>query len=164
RLDLPDPGEVLVELAPIRGIEPALHRAGVLEGEVEDRPFLLAATLEVLAPFPRGPGPEEAFEGQPGVELRRHRRRRRAPGEVVLVGAGVSRVARAGLADRVAGQLQRREPSEVADAAGDHLVDGDPGADVRGALVQADAGQERPRAARVVAGPVRAALGRPVVQ
>ena len=52
----------------------------------------------------------------------------------------------------------------MADPARHHLVDGDPGPDVGGALLQADAGQERPVAARVVAGAVGPAFGRLVVQ
>ena len=52
----------------------------------------------------------------------------------------------------------------MADPARHHLVDGDPGADVRGALLQPDAGQERPVAARMVAAAVGAAVGRPMVQ
>ena len=52
----------------------------------------------------------------------------------------------------------------MADLARKHLVDGDPGPDVGGALLEADAGQERAVAARVVAGAVGAAFGRAVVQ
>ena len=164
RLDLADAGQVLVELVLVLGVEPALHRAGVVEDEVEDRPLLLPAALQVRPPLAGRAGAEEPLEDQPRVGLRRHRRRRRAPGEVVLVGAGIAGVAGPGLPARVAGQLQRGEAREVADLAGDHLVDRDAGADVGGALLQADAGQERAVAARVVAGAVGPAVGRPVVQ
>ena len=52
----------------------------------------------------------------------------------------------------------------MADLARHDLVDRDPGADVRRALVQADAGQERAVASSVVARAVGPALGRLVVE
>src|SRR5262249_19731196 len=134
RLDLADPAQVLVELLPVPRPEPPLHRTGVVEGEVEDRALFLAAALHVRPARARGPGAEEALEGEPRVRLRRHRRRGRAPGEVVLVGARIPRVARPRLPPRLARQLQRGEPREVADPARQHLVDRDPGADLGGAL------------------------------
>ncbi len=52
----------------------------------------------------------------------------------------------------------------MADLARDQLVDRDAGADVGGALLEPDAGEKRAVAARVIAGTVGPALGRPVVQ
>ena len=105
-----------------------------------------------------------ALEGEPRVGLGGLGRRRRTPGEVELVGARVAGVAGPGPGDGVAGQLQRREARQVPDLAGDHLVDGDAGADVGGALLEAHAGEERAVAAGVVAGAVRPGVGRLVVE
>ena len=107
---------------------------------------------------------EQSLERPAGVELGADRRRRAAPGEVVLVGAGVPGVARAALADVVGRQLERRQPREVADAVGHHLVDRRPGLEHGGALLEADAGQERAVGPRVVAAAVRAADGGLVVE
>src|SRR5713101_7933525 len=52
----------------------------------------------------------------------------------------------------------------MAKLAGEHLIDGDAGPNARGALVQANTGQERATAARVIAGTVRPRLGRLVIQ
>src|SRR5207237_347334 len=110
-------------------------------------------------------GREQACEHRPRIRLGRDRRRGRAPREVELVGAGVARVAIAALADRVAGQLERGEPRQVADLPGRDLVDGDSGVDVgAGGLLDAHAGQERPAGAGVVAGAVGAGGGVLVVQ
>ena len=45
RLDLADAGQVLVELLLVAAPSSPLHRAGVVEDEVEDRPLLLLAAL-----------------------------------------------------------------------------------------------------------------------
>ena len=89
------------------GLEPPLHRAGVVEDEVEDRPLLLPAALQVRLPLAGRAGAEEALEDQPRVGLGRHRRRRRAPGEVVLVGARVARSRR----PRTSGPRRRPAPA-----------------------------------------------------
>ena len=94
----------------VAAAELAVDGAGVVEDEVEDR--TAAAAWRCLSDAPalaRRARAEEALEDEPRVGLGRHRRRGRLPGEVVLVGAGVARVAVARLADRVAGQLQRGE-------------------------------------------------------
>src|SRR5262249_52441163 len=77
---------------------------------------------------------------------------------------GIPRIASPGLADRVASELQRGKPRQVANPPRDHLVDRDAGADGGRALVQANAGQERARAPRVVAGPILATNGRLVIK
>ena len=103
---------------------------------------------------------EQPFEHEPRIGFGRQGLVVRAPGEVVFVGAGVTRIAVPGLAHRVAGQFERREAREVPDLVGDDLVDGDAGADVRArGLLDAHAGQEGAAGARVVAGAVRAGIG-----
>ena len=82
------------------GAEPPLHGAGVVEDEVEDRPLLAAGGAAGSPAARRAAGAEEPLEDEARVGLGRHRRRRRAPGEVVLVGAGVAGVAGAGLPHR----------------------------------------------------------------
>ena len=125
----------------------------------------LLPALEARLALAGLPLAEEAFEQEPGVGLGRDRRGGRAPGEVVLVGARVAGVAVAGLADGVAAQFERAEPGEVADLAGDDLVDRDARVDVgAGGLADADAGEERAAGAGVVAGSVGAGGGVHVVE
>ena len=145
--------------------ELSLEGAGVVEDEVEDRPLLLAALLEVLAALAGRAGAEEPLEDEPRIGLGRHGQRGRAPRQVELVGARIAGVAVARLPHAVAGQLQRGEPREVADPLGRHLVDRDAGVDVgAGGLLDPDAGQERPAGPRMVAGAVLAADGVELVQ
>ena len=62
-------------------------------------------------------GAEQPLEHQPRIRLGRHRRVGRPPRDVVLIGTGVAAVATLGLPLGVAGQLERREPREMADRA-----------------------------------------------
>src|SRR5581483_5729986 len=117
------------------------------------------------APLAVRSGAEDPLEQQARVGLGRDRGRRRLPGEVVLVGAGVAVVAVAGPAARVAAQLQGGEAGEVADVVGHDLVDGHAGVDVGAAgLLDADAGEEGAAGAGVVTAAVVAGGGVAVVE
>ena len=74
-LDFADAGQVLVELLLIAAAELPLERTGVVEDEIEDRPLLLAAELEVLAALARRAGAEEPLEDEPRIGLGGHRQR-----------------------------------------------------------------------------------------
>src|SRR5690606_4490100 len=83
-----------------------------------------------------------------------------APGEVRFVGAGVARVAAAGLAVGVAGKFQRGETGAAADVPGGDLVDGNARLDVAaGRFLHPHAGEEAAVGSRVVAGSVVARFG-----
>ncbi len=153
-LDVADSGQVLVQLLLVPAGEAALHGAGVGHHEVEHAAPVHHLALGIAGALAVRAGAEEALEGEAGVGLRGHRGRRGLPGDVVLVGARVARVAVGGLPARVAAQLDRGEAGQVADVVRDHLVDGDAGADVGGALVEAHAGEEHAVAARMVAAAV----------
>ena len=88
--------------------------------------FVLAA-LEIRDALVARAFTKQPLEGELRIVLGRERLVGRLPGEVVFVGAGVTRIALAGLAHHVAGQFQRGEARVVADLVGDHLVDGDAG-------------------------------------
>ena len=109
-LDLADAGQVLVELAAVALGELAPEVAGVVEDEVEDRLLRSEPLREVRLPLAGRARAEEALEDEARVGLGGHRGGRRPPRHVAVVGAGVAGVARARLADPVAGQLQRGEP------------------------------------------------------
>ena len=106
---------------------------------------------------------EEAVEDELGVDLGRQRRGRIAPGERVLIDAGVAAVAVAGAAEFFDAQLQRGEAGVVAERLGGDLVGRDAGAEIRaGRLAGLRAGEERRRGAGMVAGAV--AVGRALSQ
>ena len=107
---------------------------------------------------------EEAFEDPSRIGLGSHGIGRTFPSEIVLVGAGVTGVAGAGAAIGDTAHFQRREASGVADFAGNGLVDGNAGADVGGALFDADAGEEYAVAASVIAAAIFAWVGIELVQ
>ena len=114
--------------------------------------------------FARCAAAEEALEEETRVRLRCDGGIRRTPGEIILVGAGVTGVAVAGFAHGITGQLQRRKARQVADLVRDDLIDGDAGLDVRaGGLLHAHAGEERAAGARVIACAVGAGRGVHVV-
>ena len=61
---------------------------------------------------------EQPFKNLARIGFGRHRRGGRTPGKIVLVGAGITGIARAGVAAGVAGQFQRRKPRQMADLRG----------------------------------------------
>jgi hypothetical protein len=107
-------------LSPAAGF---LEAVRVVEDEVEERLLGAQPHLVVALALLRRARAEEPLEDEPRVGLRRHRRRRRLPGDVVLVGARVAGVAVARLVHGVAGELERREPRDLADVLRRHLVD-----------------------------------------
>ena len=89
-------------------------------------------------------GAEEAFEEQPGIDLGRHRGGGRTPGQVVLIDAGIARVAGAEVLDDVAGEFQRSEGREQADLLRHDLIGGDSGVEIVAAgLLDPHAREER---------------------
>ena len=113
--------------------------------------LLVLAALEVRDALVAGAVTKQPFEGELRIVFRRQRLVGRLPGEVVFVGAGVARIAFAGLAYHVAGELERREARQVPDLVGHHLVDGDARLDVRACgLLDAYPGEERAARARVI--------------
>src|SRR5581483_7146560 len=71
----------------------------------------------------RAPEAEQALPGLPRVDLPRHRRRRRAPGDVRPVEAGEADVAVDARDHGVDAELQGRQRRQMADAARAVLVD-----------------------------------------
>ncbi len=113
---------------------------------------------------PGAPGAEEPLENQARIGFGGDGRGRGTPGKIELVGAGVTGIASAGIAHRIAAEFERREARKVANLARDGLVDGNAGADVGRALLQAHAGQEHAVAARVIAAAVLSAVGAALVE
>jgi hypothetical protein len=105
-LDLTHAGEVLVQFLPVAAVEARVHGLGVLEHVIEDGMMLGLATLEIRDALVRRTVSEQALEDELRIVLGRERLIVRAPGHVVLVGAGISGIAFAGLAHRIAAQLE----------------------------------------------------------
>ena len=156
-LDLADAGQVLVELAAVLRRRAAAAWRGRRRGR--SRGWTAA--------------PAGGVAGSPAARPARRRRRgarRRAAGWAPAASASSASSRRGCTGRRRSSRNRSRRPSgresQVSSSEGkrvrwptspgDHLVDGDAGPDVGGALLQADAGQERAVAAGVVAGAVRA--------
>ena len=129
---------------------------GPLGDEVEDAaamdagaaPASRAATLVSMSPNSRS-------NTSRGIRLRRHRRRRAAPGQAVRVGARVAGIAVADGPRVVAAELERREARLPGEMLRRDLIDRDAVVDVgAGGLARVHAGQVRGGRARVVAGAV----------
>ena len=145
--------QVLVELPPVGGPERRLQLLGVAGDEVEDAAAVARAPIHFLGAEDHA-GAEQPLEQHARIEDRRQRLGLAAPRQVVGVGAGVARIAVAGLPRVVHAELERGEARLVTDLVGDDLVAGDAGLDVDGGLLDLDAGQVRPGAAAVIAGAV----------
>lgn len=115
-----------------------------------DLPHSNQVLIEFSLVASRQPRPEKAFEGQARVGFRRDGRRRRTPRDVVLIGAGIVRIAGRGFARVVTRQFQRGEPGRVAHLAGHQLIDGDAEVDVHGALIRPGPGKKNAVGAGVV--------------
>ncbi len=145
--------EVLLELPPVSRSERRLQLLRIARDEVEDAAAIARAAVRVLRAEDHA-GAEQALEQHARIEHRRQRLRLAAPRQVVGVGAGIARVAVAGLARIVHAELERGEARLVADLVGDDLVAGDARLDVDGGLPDLDAGEIRPGAAAVIAGAI----------
>src|SRR5207244_8929213 len=99
--DFAHAAEVFLKLLPVSGGKLALECAGILEHEIENGPLLLSAAHEALASLPGRAGAKEPLEEEPWIGFGRHGLARGAPGKVVLIGAGVARIAVAGFAHGV---------------------------------------------------------------
>src|SRR5262245_31664101 len=88
--DLPDPGEILIELAsvgdPQRGVQPL----GVVRHEIEEAPELALLAAAAIVLFIPGRSTKEALEHLPWTYLLGDRSCFAAPGEVRLVGAAIA--------------------------------------------------------------------------
>ena len=156
QLHLAHGGEILVELALVVGAEADVELTEVVAHGVEDRLTLGVATLTLEV----GAGAEEAFEDQLRVHFLRHRLGGRAPGDVGLVDAGVTRVATAGQLAGFGADLEGGEARAVADAGRGELVGRDTGADVGAVgLTRLGAGEEGGHRTRVVAAAVAVGAG-----
>ena len=95
----------------------------------------------------------------------RHRLGGGAPGEVVLIGAGIAGITIAGSPHGVTGEFQRREAGQMTDLVRHDLIDGNAGVDVcaRG-FFDANASEKSSAGARMITGAVRAGSGVDVVQ
>ena len=114
--------------------------------------MLFLALLEMTRAFTGRASAKEAFENQARIRLRRDRRRGGTPGQIVLVGAGITGVARAGLTDRIAGEFERRKAREMAYAFCGKLIDGNARVNVSASgLLDAHTGEKSSARARMVA-------------
>src|SRR5262249_22774403 len=110
-------------------------------------------------------GAEKASEEEERVGVGRDWSIGGAPGEVVLVSAGIAGMGIDGFAHGIAGEFQRRKTSEMPELGRGHLVEGYAGLRVRtGGRVQADNREERATGAGVVAGAVGAGGGIDVIE
>ena len=108
----------------------------------------------------RRAGPEHPLEKRARIHLGRERRGGRAPGEVVLIDAGVVGVAGADVEHGVAGKFERTKRREQADLLRHDLVDGNAGMKIRAVgFLDAHAGEERGVGAGMVAAAIRSAIG-----
>jgi hypothetical protein len=128
--DLADVVEIFTEARAIARPQIPLQHPGLSRDEIENA---------FRSPVPRLPlrssawAPEHALEHDPGVDLHRQRRRRRAPGDRVRVRATESAGARADIAGEVGrGQLEGREGRVLADLFRDDLIDAGAGVNVFG--------------------------------
>ncbi len=145
--------EILVELAPVRGSEISLQLSGVVGDEIEN-----AAAEPGLARAGFGGEndsvAEEPLEQGARVENRRQRLCLTFPRKVVGVGAGVTRIAVAGLARVFHSQFEGWKPGLLSDLACHDLVERDAGLDVDQGFARLDAGQIGRTAASMIAGAV----------
>src|ERR1041384_4998799 len=93
--DFADTREVLVDLLAIATRNLGGQALHVALNEIEHGALLLLTNHEVLRALLGRAGAEKAFEKQARVDLWRERGGRRTPGEIMLIDAGVLRVARA---------------------------------------------------------------------
>ena len=118
--------------------------------------MFLPAALRIFHPFTGRTRAEQPFKNLARIGLGRQRCVGRTPGKIVLIGAGIAGIARAGVAAGVAGQFQRRKPRQVPDLARDGLVNRNPGVYVRGAFFHPHAGEKSSVGAGVIAAAVHA--------
>ena len=112
--------EVLADLDPVAGAQHALEAGDVLVDPVEQA----GLAVQPLAPLGRRAAlAEEPLEHDPGMRFGRQRRRRRRPGQVVLVDAGVAVVALADHVHQVHRQFERRQLGLLADLLRRDLID-----------------------------------------
>ena len=142
-----------------------LELARVVQDEIQNGPLLLLPARQTLLSFTGRSGAKEPLEEQARIRLGRHRLGGGAPGEVVLIGAGITGIAIPGFPHGVARQFQRREAGQMPDLVRHDLIDGNAGVDVcaRG-FFDANACQKRSAGARMITGAVRAGSGVDVVQ
>ena len=142
-LDLPDSREVLLNLAAVRRSESSNELPRVLAHQVKDALAVARAPgagFRIQAEVGRA---EQTLEGHPWVDLRRHGRRGRAPGDAVGVGAAVARIAVAHRARVFTAQLNRWEAGLDSHLLRGDLVRRDARVDVgAGCLLAVNAGQE----------------------
>src|SRR5437867_3708184 len=101
------------------------------------------SAFEALDSLSGRAGAEKPLENQAWIWLRRERLRRRAPGEIIAIGAGITGVAISRLAHGIARQFKGGETSEMTDLLRNDLVDGNAGIDIRtGGFLDAHARQE----------------------
>ena len=151
--DLANRREIFLELAAVGRPERRLQLLRVAGDEVQDAAAVACAAVHVFGAQDHA-GTEQALEQHARVEHRRQRLRLAAPRQVVGIGAGIARVAVAGLARVVHAELERGEAGFVTDLVGDDLVAGDAGLDVDRGLLDLDAGEVRSGTAAVIAGAV----------
>ena len=124
---------VFVELVLIVAAKAAVQPLRIVEHEVEDARTPSLPPCPDLRRLVGVAAGEQPVEGQLGIDLRRHGRRCRPPGNVEGVGAAVAGIALAGELAAIGAQLQAREARVVAHLLGGPLVDRDAHPDV-GAL------------------------------
>ena len=160
-LNVADGREILVQFLLVGVAEVFLQGAGILHHKVEH------ALVEELA-FGAGgvlfaaaaTAAEQALEGQLGIAFRSKRGGLAFPGQIELIGTGITAVTIPRPAGFVAAQFQGRQAGELADVVGSKLVDGDPVADIGpGRFTGLHAGQEAGVGAGVVAAAIPVGAG-----
>ena len=119
-LDFANGVQIMVDLAAVAGPEAAPQAGDILGHPIEDAGVL----PQFDAPFGRAAAiAEEAFEDDTRVGLGGKRRRRRRPGEIVLIRAGEAVIAIADRGQQIHAQLERRQRRVFADVLRGDLVD-----------------------------------------
>ena len=164
RFEFADAGQILIQFVPVAPAQALLHRLRVLKNKIKDGPFLLPAAAQIIRAFAVRTGAEEPLKNLARIRLGRHRRGGRTPGEIVLIGAGIAGIARAGITAGVAGQFQRGKRRQMSHLAGDGLINRNSSTDVRGTFFHPHAGQKSAVGAGVIAAAVRPRRGVQMIQ
>jgi hypothetical protein len=75
--------------------------------------------------------PEESFENEARIDLGSHGRRFALPGNIVGIGAAITRIAISGLLSAIATKFERRKASVLPDSFGGNLIGRDSNLDIR---------------------------------
>ena len=154
-LEISDPGEILIQLAAVMAAQPRIQPTGIIENKVQDaEPSTQSASL-VLGLLALLPVTEETIERTTRIDLLRMGSGLAGPGDIVRIGAAVTRVAIAGVTSAIAAKLERGEFREITDLPGGGLVNRHADPDSRSMrLHRLGPGQKNRRGAGVITGAI----------